>query len=263
MIRASKTARFLLAATGLATVTGFTTFAISLDRQALWPVVQACVADYELTTAPFPCLAVDLSGGEENGNVILRPPFTHDLIVSPTRRVVGIEDPFLQSRDAPNYFDAAWRARSFLTDAGGRPPNRDAIALVVNSAFVRIQDQLHIHVGCLFPAVQQAITAVAPQVPLGEWKQLNAVIPHIVFWGTRVQGTDLRDIEPFRLVADAFADKVHDERRMMIMVAAVQVGGQDGFLILASYLGAPHSWWGVGDNELIRPRCPTETGPNE
>ena len=149
MIRASKTAWFLLAATGLATVTGFTTFAIGLDRQALWPVVQACVADYKLTTAPFPCLAVDLSGGEENGNVALRPPFTHDLIVSPTRRVVGIEDPFLQSRDAPNYFDAAWRARSFLTDAGERPPNRDAIALVVNSAFVRIQDQLHIHVGCL------------------------------------------------------------------------------------------------------------------
>jgi len=260
--RTSKTARLLLAATGLVTMSAFATFAIGLDRQALWQVVQACVADFKLTTTPFPCLAVNLFGGEESGDVVLRPPLTHDMILSPTRRVVGIEDPFLRSPDAPNYFDAAWRARSLLTDAAGRPPNRDAVALVVNSAIVRTQDQLHIHVACLLPAVQRAITAVAPQVPIGEWEQLSAVIPHIVFWGTRVHGTDLADIEPFRLVAEAFLDKDHDERNVTIMVAAVHVESEDGFLILASYVGAPHSWWGVGDNELIGPHCPAETAPN-
>ena len=86
---------------------------------------------------------------------LLRPPLLQDLILVPTRRIVGIEDPFLQSPEAPNYFDAAWRARSFLKGANGQAPDREAVALVANSAFVRTQDQLHIHVGCLFPSAQQ------------------------------------------------------------------------------------------------------------
>jgi CDP-diacylglycerol pyrophosphatase len=258
----SKTAWLKVAAAGLMTMTAFATFAVRLDRQALWQVVQACVADFKLTTAPFPCLAVNLSGGEERGNIVLRPPFMHDMVLSPTRKVVGIEDPFLRSPDAPNYFEAAWRARSLLNGAGGRPPNRDEVALVVNSAIKRTQDQLHIHVGCVLPAVQRALAAAAPHVPIGEWEQLTAVIPHIVFWGTRVHGTDLAAVEPFRLVAEAFAEKVRNEGNLTIMVAAVRVEGDDGFLILASYIGAPHSWWAVGNEDLIDTRCPIDLSLN-
>ena len=115
----------------------------------------------------------------------------HDLILSPTRQIVGIEDQFLRLPDAPAYFDAAWRARSFLADAGGRPPNRDSVALVVNSAAERTQDQLHIHIGCLLPTVQRAIAATAPRVQIGGWTQLTSVVRHIVFWGLRIRGTDL------------------------------------------------------------------------
>ena len=44
-----------------------------------------------------------------------------DTILAPTRRITGVEDPFLQSPEAPNYFDAAWRARTFLrTRTGAR-----------------------------------------------------------------------------------------------------------------------------------------------
>ena len=42
-------------------------YAIGFDRAALWQVVRACVADYQLTGAPYPCLEVNLSGGEERG----------------------------------------------------------------------------------------------------------------------------------------------------------------------------------------------------
>ena len=72
-----------------------------------------------------------------SGNVVLRPPLSNDLIVAPTREIVGIEDPFLQLAGAPNYFNAAWRARSFLKGADGRTPERDEIAVVANSAIVR------------------------------------------------------------------------------------------------------------------------------
>ena len=88
----------------------------------LWQVVRACVADYKLTGTPFPCLEVDLSGGEERGTVVLRPPLLEDTVLAPTRLITGIEDPFLRSPEAPNYFDAAWRARTFLKDEDGQAP---------------------------------------------------------------------------------------------------------------------------------------------
>jgi CDP-diacylglycerol pyrophosphatase len=251
-----KRAWILVVTVGVASVTAFATFAIGLDRQALWPVVRTCVADFKLTGAPLPCLAVDLSGGEERGYVVLRPPLSHDLIVAPTRESVGIEDPYLQSPVAPNYFDAAWRARSFLKGADGRVPERDEIALVANSAVVRSQDQLHIHVGCLLPSARHTLVAAAPMVPIGSWARIGAVVPHLMFWGMRIRGTDLSDIEPFRLAAAALADEVRDRRDLTIAAAGVRVEGEDQFLILASYAKAPGAWWPVGSDDLLARNCP-------
>ncbi len=250
-----KRARILVIAVGVVSVTAFATFAVGIDRQALRQVVRACVADYQLTGAALPCLAVDLSGGEERGYVVLRPPLLHDLIVSPTREIVGVEDPYLQSVGAPNYFDAAWRARSFLKSADGRTPKRDEIALVANSAIVRSQDQLHIHVGCLLPFARHMLVAAAPMIPIGKWAQIGAVVPHSMFWGTRIRGTDLSNIEPFRLAAEGLADKVTDRRDLTIMAAGVRVEGDDQFLILASYTAAPGAWWPVGSGELLARNC--------
>ena len=260
MTRSRVRAWIVLVVVGLAAMTTFGAFAVGLDRMALWQVVRVCIADYKLTGAPFPCLQVDLSGGEERGDVVLRPPLLHDMILAPTRKVVGVEDPFLQWADAPNYFEAAWRARSLLKSAGGHGPDWDEVGLVVHPAIVRNQDQLHIHVGCLLPAVQRAFAAAAPEVPIGEWEKLPAVIPHLVFWGTRFRGTDLADVEPFRLAAEALADKVRDRAKLTIIVAGVRVTGEDGFLILASYAGAPHSWWPVSGDDLLDPHCPAEPG---
>ena len=89
------------------------------DRGALWQVVGTCVANPALTGAAFPCLEVNLSGGEEGGYLILRPPVGKpDTILSPTKKVVGIEDPWLRTLAAPNYFEDAWNARTFLPKYG-------------------------------------------------------------------------------------------------------------------------------------------------
>ena len=255
MTRGTKIVWILSIVAGLPLVTAFATFPVGLDRLALWQVVRACVADFELTGSPFPCLEVDLSGGEEGGSVVLRPPLSDDTILAPTRRIVGIEDPFLQSTGAPNYFDAAWRARSFLRGPDGRAPERDAVALVVNPAVVRDQDQLHIHVGCLLPPARQAIAAAAPRVPIGEWAPIGAVVPHTMFWGTRIGGTNLSDVEPFRLAAEALADKAGRRGDLTVAVAGVRVANDDDFLILASYAKAPGAWWPVGAENLLAPNC--------
>jgi CDP-diacylglycerol pyrophosphatase len=186
----------------LAGSTAFATFSIGigLDRTVLWQVERACVADFKLIGTPFPCLEVDLSGGDERGNVVLRPPLLDDTILAPTRKITGVEDPFLQSPAVPNYFDAAWRAHTFLKGADGQAPERDAIALVVNSATVRGQEQLHIHVGCLLPYARSRCA----ENPDG---QIGPVVRRTMFWGYRIPGTDLAGVNPFRLAAEAVAGK--------------------------------------------------------
>jgi CDP-diacylglycerol pyrophosphatase len=245
----------LLALSVVAILTFPLALASGLDRRALWPVVRACVADFELFGASFPCRQIDLAGGKERGNVVIQPPLLNDLIVVPTRPVVGVEDAFLQSADAPNYFAAAWRARSLLARPNGRAPDWDEVGIVVNPAMVRRQDQMHIHVGCLFPRVQGGLKRIAAEVPVATWVKLPEIIPHIVFWGTRVAKSSLEGVEPFPLATEALSGLVTAREKLTIMVAGVRVSGADQFLILASYAGAPHSWWPIGSDNLIDTRC--------
>jgi CDP-diacylglycerol pyrophosphatase len=249
--RGRKTVWVLTAAAVLTVSAAFAAYAMELHRMVLWQVVRACVADYKLTGTPFPCLEVNLSGGEALGNVVLRSPFLDDTVLAPTRRITGIEDPFLQSPESPNYFDAAWRARTFLKDADGQAPPRDEIALFVNSAVVRTQDQLHIHVGCLVPYARRTLAAVARKIPIGEWTQIGPVVPHTMFWGYRIPGTELANVNPFRLAAEELGHKTNVRGDLTVVVAGARVDSDDQFLILASYAKAPHAWWPVGADNLL------------
>jgi hypothetical protein len=97
---------------GVVAVTALATSAIGHDRLALWRVVQACVADFKLTGAPFPCLEVDLSGGEDRGVVVLRPPLSNDLIIAPT--------PVSSTRARGGRFDSDHRATVARCSLGRR-----------------------------------------------------------------------------------------------------------------------------------------------
>ena len=217
------------------TVVGLTPLLAVPERQTLWRVVQACVADFKLTGAAFPCLQVNLSEGETRGYVVLRPPFgPEDLILAPTRRVIGIEDPFLQSPDSPNYFDSALRARSFLKGPDGRPPRLSEIAVGVNAAAARTQDQLHIHIGCLAPATKRALTAIASKLQVGRWTppgNLASVSPP---WVQRIGTSDLEGVNPFRLAAEGLLGKVGNRARLTITVTRVRIAAEDDLVILAT-----------------------------
>jgi CDP-diacylglycerol pyrophosphatase len=198
------------------------------ERQALWLTVQACVADFRLTGAPFPCLMVNLKAGEARGYVVLRAPFDPDTILTPTRKVSGIEDPWLRSRAAPNYFADAWRARALLKGPDGRPPAPGDFALAVNSELTRSQDQFHIHLGCLAPSIKRWLPAVASRLPIGAWIRAGA------FRGLRTGQEDPTDVRPLRLAAEAMGGRVNFAR-MTMLVAEVRIAGRAETVILVSY----------------------------
>ena len=207
------------------------------SRGALWKVVQACLISHRLTGAAFPCLEVNVSSGNDRGYVILRPPFSSsDLILSPTRRIVGVEDPSLEALDAPNYFEDAWNARKFLEDASSQPLKRDGVVLAVNSRQSRTQDQLHIHIGCLKSSARRTIQAFAPALPTDRWVPLGRPFHGLEFWGRLFLEDDLAGVNPFRLAAEGWPNSSVDRSQLTIAVAGVQLPyRREGFVLLASF----------------------------
>jgi CDP-diacylglycerol pyrophosphatase len=227
-------------------------WALSLDRKTLWPVVRACVATYKLSRLPYPCLEVDLSRGEAGGFVVLRPPVgPPDTILSPTRHLTGVEDPFLQSPDSPNYFADAWNARGFVGEGRDGPPP-DRVGLVVNPLSLRSQDQLHIHIGCLFPEIRAEIDAFAGVASVGVWRRPGRAMPS--FWGFRTGRSDLTGIDPFRIAAEKFGADVGHRAHMAILVA--QARGE--FIIFVNTPHSPGLWTPMGADDTLDLACRDE-----
>jgi CDP-diacylglycerol pyrophosphatase len=250
------TGAFIAIAAGVVGVWGF-----SLNRQALWPVVRACVANYRLSGSPAPCLEVNLTHGEDTGFVVLRPPIGQpDTILSPTRPITGIESPLLLSPEAPNYFADAWSARDFVVGSDGQPVDPTRIGLVVNPTMVRTQDQLHIHIACLNPWAEAALRSFAARAPVGQWSELGALVPHSVFWGLPTGTTDLAQVDVFRVALEAMSAMTNDPGSVTLAVAMTSTGGREQFVILATYARAPHQWWPMGSDDLLDYSCGTGRG---
>jgi len=232
--------------------------AVMKDRHALRRIAEACVADARWTGSPFPCMRVDPPDAGGGGYVIFRPPLLHDTVLVPTQKIIGVEDPSLDSSDVPNYFADAWRARAIVSGPDGEAPPRDRQLLIVNSSLRRTQDQLHIHMGCLRPEARRSLTAVARRLPVGVWRLVPAVVPHQPFWVLRLGRADLEGVDPFRLAHRSFAGVVDDLSQLTVAVAGATVAGEDDLLILASYAHAPGSWWPVGADDLLDSRCRPE-----
>ncbi len=236
----------------------------AISRGALWEVVRTCVANHALTGAAFPCLEVNVSGGDERGFVILRAPLgAPDLILAPTRKIVGVEDPSLRSLEAPNYFEDAWNARAFLSDGRRTPLARNDVALAVNSRLVRTQDQLQFHIGCLPRGVKKALETLAPELPEDRWVRIGRsmtvgdTLHGSGLWGRRVDQETLTGVNPFRLAAEVGPDEAESRSRSMIAVAGIQLAnGRGGFVLLASYDDPSHPNEQFSAEDFLDPSCP-------
>ena len=221
-----------LATAGLVVVASYVNVGTAAaDPNALWDIVNGkCVPDQIQNGDPAPCAAVDLDAGSAVLKDLVGP---NQFLLIPTARVTGIESPELLAPDAPNYFAAAWRARSFVDERAGWTLPRDWISLAINSEDARTQDQLHIHVDCLRRDVWVALQEHGAQIgPL--WAPLPVALVGDHYSAMFVSGDDLDAVNPFALLADGIGGARADMgKQTLVVVGAHGVDGRPGFVILA------------------------------
>ncbi|WP_238421357.1 CDP-diacylglycerol diphosphatase [Gordonia sp. 'Campus'] len=93
-----------------------------------------------------------------------------DFLIVPTNRVRGIECPYLWDGTQLNLWSAAW------WQGGKRVAKNPAkpLAIGVNSAQKRGQDQLHVHMAQVYPATLRDLQAITqPETSLYQWKKTD------------------------------------------------------------------------------------------
>ena len=206
------------------------------DRLALWTIVHGqCAAHAEAGQGPGPCERVDLSHGDDQGVALLKDRVgVAQFLAIPTRRVTGIEDPFVLDPAAPDYFAFAWAARDALAARLGSAPPREDISIAINSEFARSQDQLHLHLDCLDVGV--AATLAGDLGSFDEtWRPMAEPLKGRVYWARRVLSDDLSGVRPLNLLADGVPDaRAHIALESLAVVGAT-FAGKPGFVLLADH----------------------------
>lgn len=203
------------------------------DPSALWNIVGGqCVPDQLAHADPAPCAMVDLN----SGSAVLKDLVgATQFLLIPTERTSGIEDPAILAPRAPNYFAAAWRARSFVDERAGSTLPRQWLSLAINSAFARSQNQLHIHVDCVRPDVHDALAEHAAAIG-PDWAPFPVPLAGHRYEAMSVSGAGLDAANPFVLLADGVTGARDDmAARTLVVVGSVGADGRPGFVILTDH----------------------------
>jgi len=122
------------------------------DPDALWNQVETCLSEQELKP---PCMQID----RQHRYVILHdidPRKKGAYLIVPTFRVSGIEDPKAWVPPVAEFWAYGWQAAKRFV----KRPAVD-MGLAINSVAGRGQNQLHIHITCVSPAVRDALATAS------------------------------------------------------------------------------------------------------
>jgi CDP-diacylglycerol pyrophosphatase len=222
-------AAVLAVAGGTAIVT-----ARAADPSALWHIVNdRCVPNEQKDANPSPCALVELSDGVDKGYAILKDiDGATQFLLIPTIRTSGIESFSILDPDAPNYWDAAWRARYFVEERAQQPLPRDDISLAINSSAGRTQDQFHIHIDCVRADVKAALAAHQSGIA-AVWSPFPVPLAGHMYQAMRIEAAYLGEVNPFRLLADSDPKIAADMgRHTLVVVGITFAGDKPGFVIL-------------------------------
>jgi len=203
---------------------------------ALWKIVHGrCVPNQQLHGTPSPCASVSLAGGEAKGYAILKDiKGASQFLLIPTDRITGIESPKILADDAPNYFAAAWAARSGTEAVFHHPLPREDMSLAINSPHARSQEQLHIHIDCLQPEVVAALHAHAAAIG-PTWAPLGAPLQGHPYRARWLSEAALAASNPFKLLA-ADVGAAAMKLQTLVVAGAVSATGKPGFVLLADHV---------------------------
>ena len=213
-----------------------------------------CVRDKQITGLAAPCLKVDLAAGYA---VVPDPSRQTQLLVTPTRHILGIESEELLKPESPNYWVFAWAARSaFAKRAAITVPPED-LAMAVNSQPARTQDHLHIHLDCIRPSVRTALDLEIDSITQ-EWAVLPTKLrghSYSVMWSETLE----RD--PFKLLAGKSVSARAEMALQTLVVAPTRRNGILGFVLLSRRAHPESGDLGAGE-ELLDHRCQILSGIN-
>jgi CDP-diacylglycerol pyrophosphatase len=231
--------------------------AADADPNALWTIVNGqCVPDERANDDPAPCALVDLDGGDQQGYAVLKDLVgaTQYLLI-PTARIDGIESPQIIAADAPNYFAAAWHARSFTEQRAGRALPRDWISLAINSADRRTQDQLHIHIDCVRADVHQALAAHVDDMG-PTWAPFPVPLVGQQYRVMAQWTPELDAVNPFRVLADGLPAGDTMAAQTLVVVGISGTDGRPGFALLAGRADPADPATGSGEDLQDHTACP-------
>ena len=202
---------------------------------ALRQIVQnQCVLNWTQHNNPAPCERVSLADAKssDSGYAVLADlgGGAHYLLI-PTQTMAGIESGELLDPDAQNYFAEAWSARDLITKFVGHNVPRTAIALVVNTAHARTQNQFHVDIECVRPDVLDSLHAAAEQVS-DIWSPVNVV--GSTYQAVKISDATLDASYPFELVANMSPDAKHHMGNYTLVVAGMQFKSGPGFILLTA-----------------------------
>ena len=196
--------------------------------------VGLCEPNARLTGLPAPCSQVV----RDPGFAVLRAPGERQhFILVPLRPLRGLESPALWQPDQPNWFGWAWRQRWYLS-AWGEAPVADAqIALALNAPSGRSQDQLHVHLACLRPALRQQLWQLAPDID-EHWRALPVDLAGSRYQARRLSETQLLAADFFPALARQPPYPLPDPRLSLAVVALPSQDASRQFLLLAGRAGS-------------------------
>ncbi len=187
------------------------------NPDALWQIVsQGCVPDEQVNHKPAPCAVVDARGGYA---VLKDRVGREQFLLIPTIRTEGIEAPALLRAGTPNYFAEAWTQVPLVEARLGHKLPREDVSLAINSAYGRSQNQLHIHIDCIAPAVHDALAAGMGGIGTS-WTALRTKLAGHHYRAMRIPGERLGE-NPFGLLARSLADPARQMgRHTLVLVGA-------------------------------------------
>lgn len=208
-----------------------TASAHAANPNTLWQIVhQRCVPDEQASHKPAPCVVVD----EADGYAVLKDLVGREqFLLIPTDRIEGIEAPALLRADTPNYFAEAWAQVPLVEARLHHPLPREDVALAINSAYGRSQDQLHIHIDCISPAAHDALAAQLGGIGTG-WTELSTPLAGHRYRAMRIAGEQLGD-NPFRLLARSLPDPATQMGRHTLVLVGARLP-EPGFILLDDHL---------------------------